>query len=242
MTLVEVTIAGAIVLVVVLVASGLFLASDRAYRSEVPLRGRQVRCQQIVDEIARDLHEGGKTNCWLVDTIGETLPAGVDAPKTLVLLSARDDAGNFIVDPSSLAPIWQRTLAYVPLNAENGQAVLSRIDFGSGSVPSPLTGRVPRITASPSTLRLEWLSGGSPVTPPGIVDRPRNLAVLRLPSLERFRMSNPFQTAGTQDDYALGGGGTWAADVWNVGVSIRLGFDGGRSTRVDLDTTIQGRN
>jgi hypothetical protein len=188
---------------------------------------------------------------WSVGVAAETLPSGVQAPRALVFLSARDASGRFVTDGMTLQPIWQKAIAYIPLNvlnasgAPDGTVALYRFDFGPGSVPANLGDLIPQITAGTQDITLEWrpAAGGAAANPPGQIAAGRTArGVVTLPGIARFSLSNPMLTAGTEDDLRLADGQTWAADVWNVGVTVNLKLSDGRNHPVRVDATIQGRN
>jgi hypothetical protein len=241
MSLLEVVLASALLIVVVLVITGLVHTTDRAYLTEIPLRERQVRCQAVVDSISQQLHEARGSWVWLAPVLDEPLPAPLS--RALLFASARDADGRFASHGVTLEPCAQKYIACVPLN-RHGSTALVRYTFDTLG-PALMTSepQVPRISASASTIRLQWVyaSGGSPVQE---VSCPRESGVVLLADLERFSVSNPKLTAGTEDDFQLAGGGTWAPDMWQIGVTVRFRseYGYGRWISISVDSSINGRN
>jgi hypothetical protein len=228
----------------IVVVSGLVNTSDRAYATQVPLRERQVRCQGALDAVAKEIREGRTSAAWLCPVSGETLPADVQAPFALVVLSARDGSGRFIASGTSLLPVWQKAVIYAPLNVldSSGECALHRFEIFS--VPPTPTSARPVLAVTPTNVRLEWvpLAGGPFLNPPGSIQIGRAAGVCVLPRLVRFVANNPKLTATTADDFTLPGGSTWAPDLWTLGVSCALRLEGGRTLSIKADSTIQGRN
>jgi hypothetical protein len=231
LSLVEVLVASAILIVVVIVITGLFGTTDEAYRTETPLREAQVRCQAAVDAIAREIQEGSGSLCWAVSVQGESLPAGAD--RALLFASARGADGNFVRLATTLEPVWQRAIAYIPLRAPDATVSLYRFDFGVGSLPGGFTGVAPRIVASASAVSIEWRDGSNNLIA-GPVSRGRLTGIGQCPDLAAFALGNP-------DTIQRAEGGTYQANVWTVGISGYVNLARKR-TKVSVETNVQGRN
>jgi hypothetical protein len=211
-TILEVSIAGLILIVVILITMGLAQTGDHAVTTEISLRQAQFRCRQILSEIERELHDG--RHVWSAPVTGT--PGFAQA---LVYLTAVADSGKYATDPMTLQPLWQRTVAYVPAGDS-----LIRFDFGPGSWPADLTGASPRIEVKSASVVLEWVSGATLVTPPGSKSLARPAGIVRVPSLSLFQ---------AQQD---------SSGLWNLSLAVSVPLGQGRSGSARVDAAIRGRN
>jgi hypothetical protein len=241
-TLVEVTVAGALLIFVVIIVAGLVHTTDRAYSTELPLRERQVRCQGVVDGISGEILEGTLQAVWTLPIEGEPATEGIDAPEGLLFLSARDASGNFVTDGVTLVRIFQKAVAYLPLRRLDssgqftGEVELVRFDFAAGSLPDPWEGRVPRITATTSDVTLDWIGASPPVT--RTLHR-RTGGVCVLPNLVRFSVENTKRTLLPGFDPA---DPEFTPEACKIGVSARFPLGDGRFGTIKVDSSIHARN
>jgi hypothetical protein len=232
-TLVEVLIAGSILVVIIIIVTGLFTTTNAAYETEVPLREAQVKAQQICDALVKEVGEGRAGMVW--SAAGEAMPSGVTAPSAFVFLSARDAQGRFVMNGATMQPGWQKTIAYVPLAnyPSTGTVSLSRFDFGTGSVPSTIEGYVPRLALTSAQVKLEWVptAGGTAVLS---VIKSRSAGVIQCTSLLRFSIE--YAKSFTKSDGTL-----YTTGAWNINVTISA-RSSGRAAKAAHDASIVPRN
>jgi prepilin-type N-terminal cleavage/methylation domain-containing protein len=233
LSLIEVVVAMVISTVVILIIYGVFLASDSVIRTESPLRMAQLKVQEVLDNIAKECEEAGKSFIWdptvSVVSPGEPLPAS--SLKALVYLSARD--GNQQFQLSSLQPDWQQAITIVPTVESDGTVALRRFVFPKPSA-SPST-CVPWLIDNGSTLTLQWRDkDDTSVVVDAGTSVSRTSGIVRLTDVISFSLTKNTQfTAASGDSIAI--------EVWQVGASRRAQGPKGTLT-TGANTSIFGRN
>jgi hypothetical protein len=248
--LIEVVVAGSIAVIIIIIITGLFMTTDNAYRNEVPLREAQVRSQQVLDGLAKEIHEIAANAVFTVPVTGENLPTGISAPNALVILSARNSTGKFEHSGVTMEPIWKRTIAYMVLNKPQNKGVaLYKLDFGVGSGPDDPANQYPTLKAitpwlATGPIQLEWRKkvGSILVSPPGTVQISRGKAVIAFDEVTAFSVVNPKLTSTTADDFVKSDGGLYAPDVWKISITTRTKRADGKFQSQTYETTTQGRN
>ncbi len=235
LSLIEVVIAAAILVVVILIITSLFFTTDTAYRTEVPIRDAQVKCQKLVDEIAKEISEGSTSMVWTTQVTTELPALPTDVDDALVFLSARDPAtGNFVTDSTTMQPVWQKAVAYVPLRNAQGEVEIRRFDFGATSLPSPVTGNTPLISTTSANVVLDWAPTSVQTT------KTRTSGILHLGTATKFALARQTVTPTSGGEPILTGG-PFTRDVWSIEVSVSVRVAKGTTT-VSLVSAIQGRN
>ena len=184
-TLTEVMIASSLVIVVFIIIYAVFDTSDKAYWTQVPLKEAQIATQKTLEAVSYETQETGLDFVWAAPITGESLPAGVQ--QAMVWASARSSGGQFMTD-SSFQPLWQKTVALVPLTQTDGTVTLTRFEFAPPPPASPTCTPRISVTASPAQLTLSWLDGGGAVAATSSAI-PRSLGIKQLPNLPQFSIT-----------------------------------------------------
>jgi hypothetical protein len=227
-TFLEVMIASTVLIVVVIIIYAAFDSSDKAYWTQVPLKEAQLKVQKLLEETSTETHESGLDFVWRADVAGESLPA--NASRALVWASARNSSNQFVTNVS-FQPVWQRTLALVPLNEADGTLSLRRYSFSTTPPATPTC--TPRIVVTTGDLLVQWVdSGGNVVaTSPTVA---RGTGVKALTALTGFTVT-PVSTITDSS------GATVVVDLIQVQASCAGQTPKGAVT-ITAQTSIRGRN
>lgn len=157
MSLIEITIASVILILVLIVAYSTFLAGDRFFTNESVVRDAQFNIRRILEQMNQEVSEGNPPAIWKrTDT---TITSGPN--KVLILLSARDpdDSNCFsgvcpedVHDPASgplFSITWLAVVVYAPYPVGAGKFELRRYTI---KLPSP------GLTTAPATLAVTFSS------------------------------------------------------------------------------------
>lgn len=227
-TFTEVMIASSILIVVVIIIYAAFDTSDKTYWTQIPVKEAQIKVQKLLEETTTETHESGLDFVWRADISGESLPTNAD--RALVWASARNNAGRFITN-ASFQPVWQRTVALVPLQEADGSLSLRHFTFVTTPPATPTC--TPQIVVSSTALTLNWVDTlGTVVTssPPAS----RNSGVKALTFLTGFNVT-PVSTLIDSS------GATVVVDLIKVQASCSASSPHGLIT-VSAQTSIRGRN
>jgi hypothetical protein len=240
----EVMIASAISVIVLMILYGLFVTSSDSYVIHTKHRSAHFDAQKALNMIVRDLKEAKQKYAWTSPVTGEFTSVELTQLPAVVFLSARHVTSmDYIVD-ASLMPIWQKTVAYVPLRDPTGQVNLYRFTWTTGAVPPDPLNSTAVITADANNIHLQYMSGGAPVfaTPIALA---RGLGVRQLEGLKVLYVNNPSKTTSTADDWTVkdsgGGDMTYAPDVWTVAITIDVGEFDANEVETTVTTTVTGR-
>jgi len=154
-TLLEATVATAVLAALVAMVYGIVLASERAYGIEVPLRERQLLLQRITKEVAREVRE---SSAPLLRTELFSEPGFSGDQSLLAFPSARDEEGIFRSEGAVAQ--WTKLLVYAPyLDPVTGERQLRRYE-----VPGPPASFfTPGASATIGITPVEILLDGLPV-------------------------------------------------------------------------------
>lgn len=242
LSLLEVLIAGAILIVVILIITGVFTTTDTAFRTELPIREAQVKSQRLVDEMAKEISEGNTSMIWTSAVQGESLPAGTFT--ALIFLSARDvSTGAFVTDAVTMQPVWQKAVAFVPIVNAQGEVEVRRYNFGAASFPNPIGSNVPYIRTDSNNVHLEWKTNpsGPITTPPGTRTVGRSSGILKISPVTRLELAHATTTSSGGGSDPMLTGGPFDRDVWTIHVEVTVRVARG-TTIVRLNSAVQGRN
>lgn len=242
LSLLEVLIAGAILVVVILIITGVFVTTDTAFRTELPIREAQVKTQRLVDEMAREIGEGDTSMVWTSAVQGESLPSGTF--HALIFLSARNvSTGAFVTDAQTMQPVWQKAVAFVPIVNAQGEVEVRRYNFGAASFPNPIESNVPYIHTDANNVHLEWKTNptGPVAAPPGTLTVRRSSGILKISPVTRLELAHATTTSSGGGSDPVLAGGPFNRDVWTLHVQVTVRVAKGTTT-VRLSSAIQGRN
>jgi hypothetical protein len=229
-SLLEVTIASSLIIVVLIVIYGLFDSSDKAYWTHVPMKEAQITLQKTLETVSFETQETNTDNIWETAVSGGGLGAMVN--EALVWTSARNSSNQYIMD-SEGKPVWQRTIALVPVVSPGQTVTLHRFTF-TLTPPIGITVTPKIIIASNNVVTLQFLDAGFQVvgTSGGI---PASSAVKVVPNLVKF------QVTGSNTMANPAGPGSINLDVIRVEIAMTASGPHG-STTVNYQSSVRGRN
>lgn len=230
LTMIEVMIASSILIVVVLIIYAVFDSSDKTYRTQVPVKEAQFKCQKLLENVSREAHESGNDFIWGAAISGETHPTGLTT--AMVWASARNVADQFVTD-GSYQPVWQKTMALVPLNEPDGTVTLYRYSFQT--TPPAMPACYPQVLISGSTLQIQWLR-----TSDGAVES-TSIAVSRSSGIKELTEAMLFTVAPVPPMADPNGGPNITLDTIKIVCQVRATSPNG-SVTVGAETSIRGRN
>lgn len=230
-TLIEMMIASAILIAVLIVIYAVFGTADSTYRNESSLRTAQLNAQRAVDSIVVEATESGRGKLWAAPIAANPAhPVGLS--QAFVFVSARGASGSYTLN--GLAPRWQKTVVVLPLPAADGTFGLARFEAALPDVSQLACASVGvTVTAADVTVSFNDAGGAAIGVSPSAL-RASGKTILSA-DIQVFSLQ-ALATAGTD------GGLKNTPGIMQIGVQIQVRPPQGAPLATGYMTTIRGRN